>query len=133
MKPAISILSAGAEALLGALALRGGEGGAAGPPAGEANEFTAEERAWIAAHPVIRAGHDPTYSPYAMLDAAGQLVGIDPDYLELIARQTGLKFQNEVRGDWGQMLADFQAGQVDLLLSLDHAADREPYLIYTRS
>lgn len=133
MKPSLFRRAVWAAGLLGALALPGGARGEASPPAGEANEFTVEERAWIAAHPVIRAGHDPTFSPYAMLDADGQLVGIDPDYLELIARPTGLKFQHEVRRDWGQMIEDFKAGQVDLLLSLDHAAEREPYLIYTRS
>jgi len=96
-------------------------------------ELTAEEQAWIFSHPVVRAGHDATYSPYAMQDAAGQVVGIDPDYLELIGRRTGLKFQNEVRNDWGRIVQDFKAGQVDVLMSLAHTADREGYLTYTRS
>jgi signal transduction histidine kinase len=95
--------------------------------------LTDDEIAWIAAHPVIRAGHDASYSPYAVLDAKGEIVGIDPDYLELISRRTGLKFQNSVRSDWGTMLAAFKAGQVDVLLSLNHAPEREQYLIYTRS
>lgn len=95
--------------------------------------LTAEERAWIAEHPVIRAGHDATYSPYAMQDAAGQVVGIDPDYLELIGQRTGLKFQNEVRSDWGKIIQAFKAGEVDVLLSLLRTSDREKYLNYTHS
>lgn len=104
-------------------------------PAGAAElvRLTVEEQAWIAAHPVIRAGHDATYSPYAMQDAAGQIVGIDPDYLELIGQRTGLKFQNEVRSDWGKIIQDFKAGKIDVLLSLARTADREKYLTYTRS
>ncbi len=94
--------------------------------------LTPDEQAWIAAHPLIRAGHDATYSPYAMQDAAGVIVGIDPDYLELIGRRTGLKFQNEVRGDWGKIVQDFKAGNIDVLLSLARTADRESYLNYTQ-
>jgi signal transduction histidine kinase len=101
--------------------------------AGTLVELTAEEKTWMADHPIIRAGHDPGYEPYAIQDTSGQVVGIDPDYLELISQRTGLKFQNQVRSDWGQMIADFKAGQVDLLLSLSHSADRESYLAYTQS
>ena len=93
--------------------------------------LSAEERAWIVANPVIRAGHDVTYSPYAMQDAAGRIVGIDPDYLELIGRRTGLKFQHEVRGDWGKVIEEFKAGKIDVLLSLTRTPDREKYLTYT--
>lgn len=95
--------------------------------------LTPEEQRWIADHPVIRAGHDATYSPYAMRDAAGEIVGIDPDYLELISRRTGLKFQHEVRGDWGGIIQDFKAGHIDVLLSLAQTADRSSYLTYTKS
>lgn len=104
-------------------------------PAGAAGllPLTDDELAWIAAHPVIRVGHDTTYSPYAVEDAARKIVGIDPDYLELIAHRTGLKFENRAGADWGRVLEDFKAGQVDMLLSLNHAAEREQYLIYTNS
>lgn len=95
--------------------------------------LTAAERAWISAHPVIIVGHDPTYSPYALQDPAGQVVGIDPDYLELIARRTGLKFKNEIRLNWGAVLDDFKAGKIDVLMSLGRLAEREPYLAYTRA
>jgi signal transduction histidine kinase len=95
--------------------------------------LTDEELAWISAHPVVRVGHDATFSPYAIQDAAGNIVGIDPDYLELIARRTGLQFQNEAGRDWGQVLENFKAGRVDLLLSLNRAAERESFLIYTNS
>jgi len=95
--------------------------------------LTDEERAWIREHPVIRAGHDATYSPYAMQDATGKIVGIDPDYLELIGRRTGLDFRNEVRADWGAVVRGFKAGEIDVLSSLAHTPDRESYLNYTNA
>ena len=99
----------------------------------EAIEFTAEERAWIAAHPVIRVGHDTTYEPYAIMDPSGRIVGLDPDYLSLIAQRTGLTFRNEIRRDWVTMLEAFKAHEVDLLPSLGYATEREQFLIYTKS
>jgi signal transduction histidine kinase len=96
-------------------------------------EFTAVEKAWMEAHPVIRAGHDTSYEPYAIQDSSGQIVGIDPDYLQLFAERTGLKFKNETRRDWLQMLEDFKGGQVDVLLSLGYAPEREQYMVYTNS
>ena len=76
-------------------------------PAAPSLAFTEPERAWIAAHPVIRVGHDPTYAPYSFPDGKGNIIGIDPDFLALIAKRTGQQFKNEVRRDWSAMLAAF--------------------------
>jgi polar amino acid transport system substrate-binding protein len=94
--------------------------------------LTTEERAWIAAHPVVRVGHDPSYAPYSFPDAGGQLVGIDLDFIAHIARRTGLRFQNEVRQDWSQVMADFKAGRIDMLMSLGYMPEREQFLIYSQ-
>ncbi len=94
--------------------------------------FTAEERAWMAAHPVIRVGHDVTYQPYAIQEKDGKIVGIDPDYFELIAQRTGLKFDHQVRRNWPTMMEAFKAHEVDLLPSLGKSAGREAFLIYTQ-
>jgi signal transduction histidine kinase len=131
MRPAVLHFLLGLTLLLGLVPPVRAQAAADG--AGERITLSEAERAWVAAHPVVRVGHDPTYSPYALQNTAGQIVGIDPDYLELIARRTGLKFQNEIRADWGRMIEDFRAGQVDLLMSLSHAADREAYLTYSHS
>jgi polar amino acid transport system substrate-binding protein len=96
-------------------------------------EFTAEERAWMAAHPVIRVGHDPTYEPYAIQEKDGTIVGLDPDYFALYAERTGLKFQHEVRKDWGVMMEAFKAREVDVLPSLGKSVEREQFLIYTQA
>jgi ABC-type amino acid transport substrate-binding protein len=94
-------------------------------------ELTPEERAWIAAHPVILVGHDPTYAPYVFVGEGGELAGIDIDYLSLISRRTGLQFRNVTPGDWSHVMAEFKAGRIDLLMSLGYAEERESFLIYT--
>jgi signal transduction histidine kinase len=134
-KPLPKLIACIASLLLAVCAWAVGGSERAGPAVGSevAIDFTAEERAWIAAHPVIRVGHDPSYSPYAIQESSGRIVGLDPDYMELFARLTGLKFHNETRRDWSTMLEDFKAGQVDLLPSIGYDKEREQFLIYTKS
>jgi signal transduction histidine kinase len=95
--------------------------------------LTDAEKRWIAQHPEIRVGHDITYAPYAFRDARGNIVGIDPDVLGLIAQRTGLRFRNETRPTWNDVVSDFKAGRFDLLMSLGYLKEREDYLIYTRA
>lgn len=95
--------------------------------------LTADEKNWIAAHPEVRVGHDITYAPYAFRDAHGNIVGIDPDVLDLIAQRTGLRFSNETRDSWDEVVSDFKAGRLDLLMSLGYVKQRESFLIYTRA
>jgi signal transduction histidine kinase len=94
-------------------------------------KLTPEQQAWIAAHPVIRVGHDITYAPYSFRDERGGLVGIDLDFLALLAERTGLQFQNVESTDWPQMLEEFKAGRIDLFLSLGPAPERESFMTYT--
>jgi len=96
-------------------------------------QFTAEELAWMAVHPVVRVGHDPSFEPYAIRENSGRIVGLDPDYLELIAQRTGLKFENEARRNWTETVAAFKAHEIDLLPSLGYATEREQFLAYTKS
>lgn len=95
--------------------------------------LTDDEKHWIATHPEIRVGHDITYPPYAFRGARGAIVGIDPDVLDLIAQRTGLRFRNETRASWNEVMSDFKAGRLDVLMSLGYVKEREDYLIYTRA
>jgi len=94
--------------------------------------LTAEERTWIAAHPVIRVGHDSNYAPYSFLSPEGDLVGIDVRLFELISRRTGLRFQPEIRPVWAQVMEAFQAGQIDMLTGLAPIPERQNSMNFTR-
>jgi signal transduction histidine kinase len=103
----------------------------AAEPAEGMISLTDGERAWIAAHPDVVVAHDPTYAPFAFPGPDGQLVGLDPDYLALIARRTGLRFRNIGYAVWEQAITDFKAGKVDLLPSIGHTVERESFMIFT--
>lgn len=104
---------------------------AADEPAGGQVALTEVERNWIAAHPEVVVAHDPTYAPFAFPGPDGQLVGMDIDYLALIARRTGLRFRNVGYPVWEQAVADFKAGKVDLLPSIGHTVEREAFMIFS--
>lgn len=116
-------------ALFSCLLVAAGGQPAASPDIG----LTPAERAWIQDHPVIRVGHDVTFEPYAMRDDRGQIIGIDPDFLDLIGRRTGLQFRHETRPDWTTMVGAFKAREVDVLGSVGFNPEREGYMLLTRA
>jgi PAS domain S-box-containing protein len=63
---------------------------AAQPPA---VPLTDAERAFVAAHPVIRLMVDPHYEPADFIDEQGNHSGMAADFLALLSARTGLTFQ----------------------------------------
>ncbi len=55
--------------------------------------LTSEERAWLAAHPVIVIRPTPDHGPLEFFDDQGVHRGITADYLDLIERRLGFRFQ----------------------------------------
>jgi two-component system, NarL family, sensor histidine kinase EvgS len=92
--------------------------------------LTAEEKAWIRKHPVVRYGGEKEWPPYDFVDKEGKHTGHSRDMLELIAKYSGLSFQPIV-ADWDELLAKTQAHQIDLLPVLYDPEDRHDYLMLT--
>ena len=95
--------------------------------------LTAEERAWVAEHPGVLVAFTESYPPYSQRLPDGRMVGIDLDYLNLIANRTGLTFKPIIVHEWSEAEEALKAGRVDLLTGLVHTAKREAYLIFTAS
>jgi len=98
-------------------------------------EFSEEEQSYLRNHPEVRVGLDPDWPPFSFLDATGDVVGIDRDYLNLIEERTGLNFEYVANGPWSRIKADAQAGRLDLLTATSPTPERrkifrfsEPYL-----
>jgi PAS domain S-box-containing protein len=66
--------------------------------------LTAEERAWLAAHPVLYLAPDPAYEPIEFFDEQNVFRGISADYVALIEQRLGLRFQvvnrRTVQAEW---------------------------------
>ncbi|HVI57126.1 MAG TPA: ATP-binding protein [Luteibacter sp.] len=76
--------------------------------------FTPEERRWIEEHPVLRFTGAPNLAPIEMT-IDGRYEGVAADYLEAIARQSGLRFQFEPVSPWSAAERDLLEGRIDLI------------------
>lgn len=82
--------------------------------------FTPQERAWIAAHPVVKYAGYPDWHPFEYIDN-GKVSGVAIEYLEAISRASGLRFQPVLEADPNQKHQAQHAlerGEVDLLPSV---------------
>ena len=94
-------------------------------------ELTAEEQAWLDAHPVITLGGG-IFPPLDFVDETnGQSVGIGPDYAKLIGSMLGIKF-NLVSGKWYEILQMAKAKKIDGIRLISKSREREKYLEYTK-
>ena len=82
--------------------------------------FTSQERAWIAAHPVVKYAGYPDWHPFEYIEN-GKVSGVAIEYLAVISRTTGLRFQPVLEADPNQKHQAQHAlerGDVDLLPSV---------------
>ncbi|TAN51330.1 MAG: transporter substrate-binding domain-containing protein [Methylococcaceae bacterium] len=94
-------------------------------------QLSAEEKAWLAAHPSIRVGIDRDFAPYEWVDARGEYVGLAADYLALLGQRLRVSFDIVKDKSWAEMLAMAQRGEIDMIACVVKTPEREKYLIFT--
>lgn len=77
-------------------------------------ELTEEEQQWLQQHPVLRVSNETDWMPIDF-SVAGHPYGYSIDYLDLIARMTGVKFDFVNGFAWPQLIELFRQGQLDIL------------------
>jgi signal transduction histidine kinase/DNA-binding response OmpR family regulator len=95
-------------------------------------EFTPAEKAWLVAHPVIRVGAETNYAPYEFQDSRGHFAGVVADYMEILKRRLGVRFQVQQMADFAAVENKLRKREVDVVLALAPTADREEYLLFTK-
>ncbi|MGF6131017.1 two-component system sensor histidine kinase EvgS [Pseudomonas frederiksbergensis] len=81
--------------------------------------LTAEERAWIAEHPVLRVAVLEHAPPTEFMDN-GTASGLSAEYLDSISRNTGLKFTYIATGGGAERVALLRQGKADLISAIRH-------------
>lgn len=99
--------------------------------AGNCISWTEEERAFMAAHPVIKLGVDPGFVPFEFIDENGEYKGIAADGLALISEKTGLKFEVAKGLTWPEAYDKALVGDVDALPAIGRTAEREEYFLFS--
>ncbi|HDS0948769.1 TPA: transporter substrate-binding domain-containing protein [Stenotrophomonas maltophilia] len=93
--------------------------------------LSAQQRAYLAANPVIVVGqYDSGWPPFESM-RQGQLVGLGPDYLSLLARQLGLKVETRRYPDWTAVLDAACRGEIDVVMNVALNAERTRCMVYT--
>lgn len=94
--------------------------------------FSPAELKWIAEHPVIRVAPDPKYKPFEFFDRNGVYSGISADYLALISKKTGIRFQAIRVENFTMSTRLIQKQSADMLGAVYTSDLRDGYLIYSR-
>ena len=95
-------------------------------------ELTAEEQAWLAAHPELSLGVDQDWPPYEFIDNEDQYQGLAADYVRVIEQRLSINLRPAPAQNWSEVLADARTGKVHLLPSLMATPERQQYLTFTR-
>ena len=94
--------------------------------------LSAEQRAWLAAHPVIRYTQWIDRAPIEYINASGAPSGISSDYLAHVADALNIHFEYVPTTSWTEALAKLRSGEIDLLPTAAITTGRRDYLTFTQ-
>jgi PAS domain S-box-containing protein len=79
---------------------------------------------------VVRAGFEDVGPPFSFRDGKGEPCGYAVDLVRAIARRRGWPLEIEMKS-WPEILADFKAGQIDLLGNVGYLPERAEYMDFS--
>ena len=93
--------------------------------------WSEDEIIFMEEHPVIRLGIDPDFVPFEFIDADSEYRGISADFLALISKKTGLRFEPVKGLTWPEAYDLALAGGVDMLPAVGRTTEREQHFLYS--
>ncbi len=94
--------------------------------------LTDEEARWIAEHPAIRVHNETDWPPFNFAEN-GVPKGYSVDFMNLLAKKTGLKVEYVTGPSWNEFLEMMKQGELDVMLNIVKTPERQKYLLYTGS
>lgn len=94
--------------------------------------WTEEEARFIREHPVIRLGVDPEFVPYEYFDEDGQYTGITSEYLNLISRISGLRFDVALGLTWPEAYDKALSGELDAVPAVGMTPERTERFLFSK-
>lgn len=89
-----------------------------------------EELAFIAGHPSVSWAVEDNRPPYIFVEG-GNPVGLAPDYIALIAKKTGLKFNPIRTGSFNSSIDALRAKRVDVMTSIRPTPEAAEFMSFT--
>ena len=97
----------------------------------EHSPLTDKDKEWISQHPVINFTGDPSWLPFEGFTKDGKYIGIIPEILKIIEKQTSLKFNIKPTKTWGESVSLLEKGKVGIMTVSD--AWKDPNYLYTKT
>jgi len=98
-------------------------------PSAKRVELTPQEQVFIQNHPLIRVGGGPDWAPVDFVEGEAYR-GIAKDYLDLVSKKSGLKFEVVV-DRWANNLKKIKAREIDMLGAVYYRPERTAYMRFT--
>ena len=93
--------------------------------------LTSQERAWLAANPVLRVHNEMDWPPFNF-NVDGRPQGFSIDYMNLLASKIGVKAEYVSGPSWNDFLGMMKSGDLDVMLNIVKTPERQKYMLYTR-
>lgn len=95
-------------------------------------DLTDVEKEWLKNHPIIKVGSDSNWAPFEFRDKNGNYNGINIEYLKLIAKKIGIKFEFTQDKTWNEILNSVQSKDIDMVSGVNETSLRSNYLNFTK-
>lgn len=93
--------------------------------------LTAEEQAWLNAHPVIKIGVMNNWPPMDYVDAQGEAIGIGAQFINALNQRLDGRLKI-ISGDWATIYASTLKKELDALAGITPRKSREVYFNFTK-
>ncbi len=95
--------------------------------------LTTEERAWLNENDgKIRLGPDPNAPPLDYFDESGHYKGLTADYVRLIEKKLGFRFEIVRMDTWDDLLKSAKKKEIDVICAAKWTPERDKYLLFTK-
>ena len=95
-------------------------------------DLTAEEKKWLAEHPVIKVANEDDWPPFDYSEK-GKALGLSISYVNLLVEKLGIKAEYINGHSWNELLDLSKNFEVDLMPCIWYADNRTDYLNFTSS
>ncbi len=93
--------------------------------------LTNKEKEWLKKHPIIKVGVDQNWPPFDFVDDKKKHKGISSEYLEIMEKVLGIKF--EITSDvWKNVIGAVKTKKLDMLAAAGITEDRKSYLNFSQ-
>lgn len=94
--------------------------------------FTPAELKFISEKRVIRVGVDSNYPPFIFYNMQGQMVGLSKEYMDAVAKVSGLKFSIQRISQRDELISAIKNGELDMLTSAKSSPDRTAFMLFSQ-